>query len=122
MMSEIRHCTHRRQKKSPRQSSGAIRFRSLPDFSRSAASAAFRAHLILARQLLGATAELLLQRDVARPLHWSHEAGEVLLLFLDQRYPLLLELQRSVEKRADVLLIRLGCGCHLQPQLAPRLP
>jgi len=89
-------------------------------------SPALKAHCaplcaILSSELLRSPPELLLQRDVPRALHWGHEPREILLLCLHDGDALLLQLQGSVEKIADVLLVRLAWGRHLETELAPRL-
>jgi len=70
---------------------------------------------ILTRELLGAPAKLLLQPDIPRPLHRSHEPREILLLLLDYCDALLLQLERLVDQRVHVILIRRRRG-HLHAQ------
>jgi hypothetical protein len=50
-------------------------------------------------------------------LNWSKKSGEILLLGLDNRDALFLQLDRSVEKLADALLVRRIASHHLLSEL-----
>src|SRR5437773_5916074 len=76
---------------------------------------------ILSRQLLRTPAELLLQSDVAWPLHRVHETRQILLLLLHYANALFLQLQRLIEQRADVLLVRRRRS-HLHSELLASIP
>src|SRR5919107_5282552 len=67
----------------------------------------------LAPQVLGAPAQLLLQRGVLRALEWCHERTDRPLLVDLQLCAATLDVEHTIERRRDALLIGVRAGENL---------